>query len=471
MTALPHDYLLTEYRLQQQGRLVSYALPAPGITAALFLRYAAGRPRFFWHDGRTGVTFAGMGSAADLMAWGESRFQGIERQARELFTNAVALQASEPLAAPRLFGGFAFRDDFVPDFAWQGFNPAHFILPHYQLVSHNQQQWLTINALIPAEDDPSEIAPQLREALQRCYHDLGALDLHDEPAGTTDNPTRSQPIRSQPTISYPMPFTTWAEMIAQAQQRFSRTALEKVVLARVCESRHATLVDLEGALTFLQRNYPDCYTFLFEPQPHHAFFGATPELLVATEGRTLTTMGLAGSIQRGATAPEDAALAAELLNSAKDRHEHALVVASLRRRLEPLVDELKIPEAPVIYQLSNIQHLYTPVQGRLRQKRGILPLVEALHPTPALGGAPRDLALAFISEAETVPRGWYAGPIGWIDQQLDGAFGVAIRSAVAQQKRVWLYAGAGIVAASEPEKEWAETGWKFRPIQAAVGVV
>lgn len=458
------DYLLTEYQLQQQGRLVSYALPAPGITAPLFLRYAAGRARFLWRDGRTGVTFAGMGSAADLMAWGEERFQGIERQARELFDNAAALHTIDPLAAPRLFGGFAFREDFVPDFAWQGFNPAHFILPHYQLVIHDNQPWLTINALVPADDDPNETAPQLREALQLCYHELCALTASEADVGPTANQAR------QPTISYPMPYTTWAEMIQQAQSQFLTTPLEKVVLARVCELRQSALVDLDGALTFLQATYPDCYTFLFEPQPHHAFFGATPELLAATQGKTLTTMGLAGSIQRGTTAAEDAALAAELLNSTKDRHEHALVVAALRQRLEPLAEALTIPDAPVIYQLSNIQHLYTPVQAQLRQAIGILPLVEALHPTPALGGAPRDLALAFISEAESVPRGWYAGPIGWIDQSLDGAFGVAIRSAVAQQKRVWLYAGAGIVAASEPEKEWAETGWKFRPIQAALGV-
>ena len=142
----------------------------------------------------------------------------------------------------------------------------------------------------------------------------------------------------------------------------------------------------------------------------------------------------------------------------------------MRGRLTGLGAELEIPDAPVVYTLSNIQHLYTPIQGKLAAAIGVLPLVETLHPTPALGGAPREQALAFISQAESVPRGWYAAPVGWIDHNLDGAFGVAIRSAVAQRQRVWLYAGAGIVADSEPEKEWAETGWKFRPIQQALGV-
>jgi isochorismate synthase len=231
------------------------------------------------------------------------------------------------------------------------------------------------------------------------------------------------------------------------------------------------LVDLVGALTYLQRRYAECYTFLFEPQPHHAFFGATPELLIATQGKHFTTMGLAGSAKRGATPEEDARLADALLNSAKDRYEHALVVAAVQQRLEPLAEALDIPDTPSVYTLSNIHHLYTPIHGTLQEANGVLPLVETLHPTPALGGAPRELALAFISAAETVTRGWYAAPVGWIDHKLDGAFGVAIRSAIAQRQRAWLYAGAGIVAESEAQKEWEETGWKFRPIQEALGVI
>ncbi|MCB0083138.1 MAG: chorismate-binding protein, partial [Caldilineaceae bacterium] len=374
------DYLLTEYRLEQQGRLVSEALAAPGITVAAFLRYAVGRSRFLWRDGRNGITFAGMGTAVDLMAWGETRFRGIERQARELFSNAVPLHTAEPLAAPRLFGGFAFREDFVPDFAWQGFIPAHFVLPHFQLVSHDGQQWLTINALAPIDEEPGELTEQLCEALKLCYQELLAF-VEQTPDGPSD-------ALAPATIGYPMPYPTWAEMITQAQAHFRTSPLQKVVLARVCEVRRPQPIDLDRALAFLQEHYPDCYTFLFEPQPHHAFFGATPELLVATEGRQLRTMGLAGSIQRGKTAEEDQTLADELWHSAKDRLEHALVVDALRRRLLPLTTTLTIPKEPEIYQLSNIQHLYTPVQGELQQPDGVLPLVEALHPTPALGGSP-----------------------------------------------------------------------------------
>ncbi|MEZ4863028.1 MAG: isochorismate synthase [Caldilineaceae bacterium] len=458
---------LTEYQVQLHGRLVSYSAPAPAIDPALFLRYARGRARFFWRDGRTDVTLAGMGIAADLMAWGETRFQGIARQARELFSHAITFNNAEPLASPRLFGGFAFRDDFVPDFTWYGFHPAHFVLPHYQLMQHGATRWLTINALLGPDEDPATNLPQLQEALQHC---LGALhDFAAEQANTAAEPCK-QDKPAPATMNYPLSFPAWAQMITQAQAHFATGAMQKVVLARVCEVKLPTVVNLDQALAYLQQRYAACYTFLFEPQPHHAFFGATPELLAATHDQRLTTMGLAGSIQRGATPAEDERLATELLTSTKDRHEHALVVAALRQRLEPLTTELTIPPEPIIYQLSNIQHLYTPVTGLLRHANGILPLVETLHPTPALGGSPRERALAFISEAETVPRGWYAGPIGWIDHTMNGAFGVAIRSAVAQRERVWLYAGAGIVDASEPAKEWAETSWKFRPIQEALGI-
>ncbi|MGB5049961.1 MAG: chorismate-binding protein, partial [Caldilineaceae bacterium] len=167
---------------------------------------------------------------------------------------------------------------------------------------------------------------------------------------------------------------------------------------------------------------------------------------------------------RGATPQEDAANGAALLASAKDRHEHSLVVDALRGRLSPVTRCLEIADEPELLTLSNIHHLHTPVSGTLAEPKGVLPLVELLHPTPALGGSPRALALAFIREHEPTLRGWYAAPVGWIDGNGDGAFAVAIRSAVVQEKRAWLYAGGGIVPDSVAETEWEETEWKFKPM-------
>ena len=482
---------LTEYSQRVHGRLISCSQPAPEIDPLAFLRQAHGNERFFWRDGRQALTLVGSGVAANLMGWGESRFVAVQRQARELFDHARLFSAPTSSAAaretengdvpssaagttpapPRLFGGFSFRDDFVPDNAWAGFHPAHFVLPHLQLVQSPEGSWLTINALLPpgedSDADVAETVPQLQAALAAWVDQLST----PQPVATPVEPTHAdEPAGDEWEIRFPMSYNAWKGIIEQAIDRFATTELDKVVLARVCEARRQETVQLDDALAKLIDQYPECLCFLFEPRPHHAFFGATPEMLVALQGRAFTSMGLAGSIQRGATTAEDEAFGTALLNSAKDRHEHALVVQAMERRLAPLCRELEIPAEPQLYQLRNIQHLFTPVRGTLSQADGILPLVEALHPTPALGGTPRAAALEFIREAEPVPRGWYAAPVGWIDHRMDGAFGVAIRSAVAQDRRVWLYAGAGIVADSVPQNEWEETGWKFRPIQDALGI-
>ena len=453
-------YPLIDYRLPANGRLVSYSQPAPGISITTFLQQAQGEARFFWEDVRDQITFTGFGVAANLMAWGKDRFHVIEQKARTLFHDAVLLNQQEKLAAPRLFGGFAFRPDFVPDNAWSVFHPAHFVLPHYQLMHSQETTWLTINALIPLEDDPVAIRSQLQEALQARL-----LQLQAAPTSPS-SPSATTPA----SIHYPMSYPVWQQMITRAVHQIKHTQLDKVVLSRVCEVKQATHIDVDSALTYLNEVYGACYRFLFEPRPHHAFLGATPELLAKVDGRSLTTMALAGSIGRGQTDKEDDQLGHALINSAKDRHEHQLVVMALLMRLASITNKLEIAPQPAVYKLPNIQHLFSPVRAKLQTSMGILPIVERLHPTPALGGSPRHLATQFLQEAEPVPRGWYAAPVGWIDAHLDGVFAVAIRSAVTQEKRAWLYAGGGIVADSEPTKEWDETALKFKPMLAALGI-
>jgi menaquinone-specific isochorismate synthase len=443
---------------EQYGRLVSYSQFCPGISLATFLQHARGQERFYWESSCDHVAFAGFGTAIELRAWGADRFKVIHRSARELFGNAVVLDETQPLAAPRLFGGFAFSDDFMPDYAWSTFSPAHFVLPHYQLVRFGDEVWLTINAHIPANEVPTSILAELREALNARLDLLRSVKTAPTWANNSSD------------ILYPMPYETWEELINTATQQMRSGVLDKVVLSRVCEIRFDQPVDVDAALSYLSQQYADCYRFLFEPRPHHAFFGATPELLVRVENQSVTTMALAGSIKRGKSLQEDHTLADQLLNDPKERYEHQVVVETLKEKLQPITDNLHVPGTPSVYKLSNIQHLFTPIEGRLHQPTGVIPIVELLHPTPALGGSPRQSAMEFIRSAEPVPRGWYAAPVGWIDRSLNGQFGVAIRSAVTQEKRVWMYAGAGIVADSVPYKEWEETALKFCPMLDALGI-
>lgn len=442
---------------RQYGRLISAHIPCPDVTLRQFLQYGRGGERFYWESSRDDVAFAALGSALDLMAYGADRFKTMQHHALELFADASILAEQEPLAAPRLFGGFSFRDEFVPDVAWSDFPPAHFVLPHYQLVRVGADHWLTINAHLPYGENPHGLLPDLREALEAKVAEIRTFAVRDY----TPQQHRD--------LNYPMPYTTWETNITDATTRMKQGELNKVVLARVAEVRYDAPVIVDRALDYLAETYPETYRFLFEPRPFHAFYGATPELLAQTTGTQFKTMALAGSIQRGDTPEKDAVFADELLNSKKDRYEHQLVIDGIQTRLAPLTKQIDIGKTGIM-TLSNIQHIYTPISATLKTDDGIVPVVEALHPTPALGGDPRDVAMQLMGDYEPVPRGWYAAPVGWIDRNLDGQFGVAIRSAVAQERRVWLYAGAGIVAESDPQKEWHETALKFTPMLNALGI-
>lgn len=474
--------------LSDAQRVISLFAPAPGLRMDTFIQDAYGRERFYWSEpGRAEarLTIAAQGIAATIdiapilsddtpnRRAGDARLPGhrfTETAAAvgRLFDQAIVRPIgwtegsdvdsawNDHPARPRLFGGFAFQEDFVPDNTWSTFSTAQFVLPHYQLVRAGAEQFLTINALVARDDNLSDSLHGLREAL------LARLAYE----------ARHVPYPLRPTdIRYPMSAEMWAEIVGQATQAIKSGIIEKVVLSRVCEVKAAGPIDVAATLAYLDSHYADSYRFIFEPAPHHAFFGATPELLVRKDGRRIETMALAGSGARGGDKAEDERLGRQLLTSAKDRHEHQLVVDTIRRHLIEWADEVTIPDKPMLLKLRNIQHLLTPIQGVLRDPHAdVLSLVRQLHPTPAMGGVPAAKALAFLQRAEPVPRGWYAAPIGWLDAHRDGVFAVAIRSAVTQYSRAWLYAGAGIVGDSEPGREWAETALKFRPMLGALGI-
>lgn len=190
-------------------------------------------------------------------------------------------------------------------------------------------------------------------------------------------------------------------------------------------------------------------------------------MLLVKEGEKIQTVALAGSIRRGATPQEDQVLAQRLLSSSKDLREHAWVVRAVVEGLRPWVEDLQVPRRPRLRTLPNIHHLETPIQAR-GLRGDLLDLVASLHPTPALGGWPKDLAQAFLQAEEPFDRGWYAGPLGYLTPAGDGRVFVAIRSALIVSREAWLYAGAGIVSGSHPAKEWDEVNLKFRPMMGVL---
>jgi menaquinone-specific isochorismate synthase len=262
---------------------------------------------------------------------------------------------------------------------------------------------------------------------------------------------------------------SWCAAVDGAVTRIRAGELQKVVLARDLLVGSDEPLDPRRLLRRLADRFPDCWTFAVD-----GLLGATPELLLRRSGRELSARVLAGTAPRGAGA-DDERLAATLLGSAKDRAEHALAVDSVVRALDPYCTELTAPAEPHLLTLANVRHLATDVTGTQRRRgaRGaatLLELVGAVHPTAAVCGTPRDAAAALITELEGMDRGRYAGPVGWLDAQGDGEFGLALRCAelTADGTGARLFAGCGIVAGSDPVAELAETQSKFAAFQAAL---
>ncbi|MDG5759405.1 isochorismate synthase [Natronococcus sp. A-GB1] len=389
-----------------------------------------------------GLEVVGRGVAARLTARGPERFERIRERAASVFGG---LDHTGPDAArPRAFGGFSFHDGHEPVAPWTGFEAASFVVPEVLVSRSDEGTWLTAVGA-----DAMEATHRLEE-----WHD-GLLELPAmRPSGT--GPGVASTRRTTPLES-------WREQVEQALDRIEDGKLTKVVLAQALSVNLEGPIDVPATVERLRRQYPNCYRFLVGNTTGGTFFGAPPERLVSKRGDRVETEALAGSVPRGETPEEDDEHAERMLDNEKFRREHGLVVESIRDQLAPLASELTVDDR-TIRRLATIQHLQTPIEATLEAEHHVLELVEALHPTPAVGGVPPETALETIRETESFDRGWYAAPIGWFDADGDGEFAVGLRSGVATDETVTLFAGNGIVADSDPDEEWEEVQLKFRPI-------
>ncbi len=251
----------------------------------------------------------------------------------------------------------------------------------------------------------------------------------------------------------------WLDAVTRALEDIAAGAYTKVVLARDLALWSRTPFDVLAVLAALAERFPSCMTFLVDH-----LLGASPELLLRRAGDRISSRVLAGTARRGVDATEDTALGQALLASAKDRHEHDLALRSAVEALAPVCVTLDVPDAPSLVRLDNVQHLGTDLEGTLAtgQDTHVLALLDRLHPTAAVGGAPRTTAMAAIRTLEGMSRDRYAGPVGWCTADGDGEFAIALRCAEVRGERARLFAGAGIVAGSLPEAELTETWLKLK---------
>ncbi|MGJ8524973.1 Isochorismate synthase DhbC [Halomonadaceae bacterium LMG 33818] len=255
---------------------------------------------------------------------------------------------------------------------------------------------------------------------------------------------------------------------------FARGEVEKVVLARAMALTFTHMPDPGALLRYWQQQEPNAFIFampLHDNDEPHVFCGASPELLIRKEGRHVTLNPLAGSTARHSTQQADQAAAAALLTSRKDHQEHAIVVEAIRRALAPFCTELNIPAAPELLATSKLWHLSTEIKGTLRdEKTSSLQIARSLHPTPAICGEPREAARKAIHQLEPFERGLFCGLIGWMKENGDGEWAISLRCADIAGQRVTLFAGAGVIAGSDPLSEFNETGTKLTTLLPALGV-
>lgn len=391
------------------------------------------------------VSVAALGKALDLVATSG----GVT--AEDAGGHAVDFEpgGDRILAAARLWrrvapnhaiavGGFAYRPDREPAGAWSGFPPLLFRIPELAVMRRRGRTFLV--AASPDAEDLLDLVPSAVRAPSARHLSV-------------------EPVRN------PM---AWTASVQTAASALRAGRAEKVVLAREVIARGDGVVSAGGVVRALRAAYPSCFTYLVTGADGTAFAGASPELLIRRNGARAVAQPMAGSVARGANDAEDERLARTLTESHKDADEHSVVSRFVVDALKRFASHVSA-RGPEVVRFTNIQHLATSVEAELQEPAAdVLQLAAALHPTPAVGGWPREAADELIDELEGMERGWYAGAVGWIDGHGDGELAVALRCGLLWEDGARLYAGVGVMPDSDPARELEETELKFKALLTAL---
>ncbi|MEW6050645.1 MAG: isochorismate synthase [Candidatus Zixiibacteriota bacterium] len=387
--------------------------------------------KFYWKSREIELEIAGIGVAGRISLDADRSLADVEAQ----FVFPQAHGRTEP----RYFGGMRF--DYSPSRKnpeWAPFGNALFILPQVELVRSGRDFYLACNLVRQSE----------RENLIRA---LGSL-AEPVPVADTDIQIGHGQVQTPGRRE-------WEQMLSRALGLIRSKQIQKIVLARQVAYEAKERIEPWGVLSRLRRLNGASFMFGFQADDGTAFIGASPEKLYCRTGPELTSEAVAGTAPRSGDQNEDRRLGERLLASPKDIHEQHLVLESLKSSLEPYATKLRT-EPVELLKLNGLQHLISKIEVTLRSGITDTQLLTAVHPTPAVGGVPREFAMKMISQLEPFDRGWYAGPVGWVGAE-SAEFAVAIRSILVCGNRLTAYAGSGIVDGSDPEDEWAETEQKF----------
>ncbi len=418
--------------------------------------------RYHWEKPELDLAMSASGTVAEIKGYGRDRFKQVSNEIAALKKRHDAYSGlPHSLAGLHFVGGFSFFDTETSG-DWQNFGTARFVVPEWMFVRDGNLGLLTVTQPVHPDGDHEELVGRIRNQIQTLseslavYRHPGIGDQHH------DDILQFSISEGDQNRAH------WDHIVTTATENIQKGVYDKIVLARTIHAEASRAISDTRLLHHLRREYPNCYSFLLQFPDTASFVGSTPERLVSIQGGFLNTEGLAGSIPRGQSATDDAILEKRLLLSDKDQGEHRFVVDSIMNRLREFTNEIHTTPSPGIRKFTNVQHLYTPISARLPEGTDLFDVIDSLHPTPAVGGAPRQSALLGIPELEGFRRGWYAGPVGWINANGRGEFSVAIRSGLIKDDHATFYAGCGIVEGSDPENEWSETELKLIPMMTAL---
>jgi isochorismate synthase len=433
-------------RARRERRRVLAAVSGPvaaelDLSAAILAARGSG-DRYFCLEQPDRV-LATLGHAALVEADGEQRFARVAAACRELGRAAVADEE------PVWVGGFAFAADGGSGPEWSSLAPAQMLMPEIALSRRGAVAQLTVAAVLDGDEAADAVMDRLRARVE---------SLEPAPMPLLD----PDPVVT-PRVASASPPEHFESAVARGVERIRAGELDKLVLAREVRVHAPSEIDPAPVYDALRAAFPACYCYLVGT-PELAFIGASPELLVRREGARAQTVALAGTTRRSADPSVDDLLGEQLLQSEKQREEQAIVTRRIERTLRPVSVWVAAADEPVLVKVQNVQHLATPIRAQLAEPVSCVELAGRLHPTPAVGGEPRDVAVKLIPALEGLDRGWYAGTVGWTDLSEDGEFCVAIRCALIRGRVAHLYAGNGIVRDSVPADELAETEVKLEAL-------
>jgi salicylate biosynthesis isochorismate synthase len=406
---------------------------------------------FCWEQPDRGFAVAGVGSATQVISRGEDRFTDLaERCARATHDRLAEEPSHLPAGAGPVWAtGFAFAPGGGSDPLWSSLPPALATMPEIAITRGPDGTFLTASVFIEPGSDPAVL-------LKRAAGRIGSLR---EAALTPADPHPSAATRIFGRYSP----ERYEKIVAAAVERIRSTSVDKVVLARELTVEAPVAHDPPALFGALRDLFPSCFCFCVGTG-QAAFVGASPELLVRRSGAVAATVALAGTTPRSADPAVDDHLGEAMLRSPKVRDEHGIVVRRIERTLRPHAVWVHAEGQPFVVKVGNLQHLATPIRAQLAESHSAIELAGYLHPTPAIGGEPRTPALELIRELEGIDRGWYTGPVGWMDAAEDGEFCVGLRSALIRDREAHLFAGCGIVADSDPTAELQESELKFEAL-------